>query len=91
LPFQWDAATLRLGLNFTLETRLGALDLLGEIAGPGGYDALIEHTVEVEVFGVRCRCIDLHTLLLAKRAAGRPKDLEVIAELEALAEEGYES
>jgi len=87
LPFQWSEGTLRLGLNFTLETRLGQLDLLGEIAGGGGYDDLIDHTVEVEVFGVRCRCLDLPTLLLVKRAAGRPKDLEAIAELEAMGEE----
>ena len=30
-PFRWDAATLERGLNFTLTTSLGDLDLLGEI------------------------------------------------------------
>lgn len=84
LPFRWSEATLRNGLNFTLETRLGSLDLLGEIPGGGGYDDLIAHTVEVEVFGVRCRTLDLPTLILVKRAAGRPKDLEAVAELEAI-------
>jgi hypothetical protein len=34
-----------------------------------------------------CRCLDLPKLIEVKRAAGRPKDLEVIAELEALLEE----
>lgn len=38
LPFQLDLATLRRGLNFTLTTIAGDLDLLGEIAGGGGYD-----------------------------------------------------
>ncbi|MCH6552192.1 MAG: hypothetical protein IH804_09300 [Planctomycetes bacterium] len=33
------------------------------------------------------RCLDLPWLIHVKRAAGRPKDLEVIAELEALLEE----
>src|SRR5580765_2256547 len=31
LPFVFDAATLRRGLNFTLETALRDIDLLGEI------------------------------------------------------------
>ena len=33
LPFSWDECTVRNGLNFTLITALGAIDLLGEIAG----------------------------------------------------------
>ncbi len=31
-----------------------------------------------------CRCLDLEWLIRVKRAAGRPKDLEVLAELETL-------
>ena len=91
LPFLWDVATLRRGLNFTLTTTIGDIDLLGEIAGGGGFEALRPHTVELEMFGFRCRCLDLPTLIHVKRAAGRPKDLEVLAELEALLEEQDES
>ena len=87
LPFEWSAATLQNGLNFTLETRLGALDLLGEIVGGGKYENLIEHSTEIEIFGVRCYCLDLPTLIATKRAAGRPKDLEAIAEMEVIWEE----
>lgn len=87
LPFHLDAATLAAGLNFTRATSAGDIDLLGEIAGVGGFEALLPCTVEVELFGARCRCIDLPTLIAAKVAAGRPKDLEVIAELRALLEE----
>ena len=36
---------------------------------------------------MRCRCLNLPRLIAVKRAAGRPKDLEVIAELEAIEEE----
>ena len=36
---------------------------------------------------LRCRCLDLEALIRVKRAAGRPKDLEAIAELEAIREE----
>lgn len=87
LPFRFDEETLARGLNFTLTTRAGDIDLLGEIAGVGRYGNLIGHTVEVELFGARCQCVDLPTLIASKLAAGRPKDLEAIAELRALLDE----
>jgi predicted nucleotidyltransferase len=90
LPFEWSVATLRMGLNFTLETSVGPLDLLGEVTGGGRYENLLGHTIEVEVFGLRCRCLDLPALIQTKRAAGRPKDLEAIAELEVIWEEQQE-
>lgn len=87
LPFDWNAATIERGLNFTLTTAIGDIDLLGEIVGGGDYDALIPQTIVVEIFGCRCRCLDLPGLIRAKRAAGRPKDLDALAELESLLEE----
>jgi hypothetical protein len=87
LPFRWDAETVQRGLNFTLTTALGAIDLLGEIAGGGGYADLLPHAVVLRIFGIECRCLSLERLIHVKRAAGRPKDLEVIAELEAIQEE----
>ena len=87
LPFKFDLETVRRGLNFTLTTSLANLDLLGEITGGGNYEDLTVHAVDVQIFGVTCKCIDLPTLIATKRAAGRPKDLEAIAELEALLEE----
>lgn len=87
LPFDWSVATLRAGLNFTLTTSAGAIDLLGEIAGGGQYDDLLPHALTLTIFGRETRLLDLPWLIRVKRAAGRPKDLEVIAELEALQEE----
>jgi predicted nucleotidyltransferase len=87
LPFRWDEKTIRNGLNFTLTTSLGALDLLGEITGGGGYDDLLPHAVRFPLFGVECFCLGLERLIQVKRAAGRPKDFEAIAELEAILEE----
>jgi predicted nucleotidyltransferase len=87
LPFRWDARTIEAGLNFTLKTALGDIDLLGEITGGGSYDDLAAHCITIRVFGIECRCLDLPALIRVKRAAGRPKDLEAVAELEALAEE----
>lgn len=87
LPFSFDAKTIKAGLNFTLITSLGDLDLLGEIAGGGTYEMLRPETIDVDLFGFRCRCVTLEKLIHLKRSAGRVKDLEVIAELEAIAEE----
>lgn len=87
LPFTWDRRTVEFGLNFTLDTSLGYIDLLGEITAGGGYEQLLLHTRLLNVFGVQCRCLDLDTLIRVKRAVGRPKDFEAIAELELLREE----
>jgi hypothetical protein len=81
LPFSWSAETLRRGLNFTLDTTFGELDLLGEIVGGGGYADLRGHTVELEAYGLRFLCLDLDTLIRVKKAAGRPRDFDAIAEL----------
>lgn len=87
LPFRLDPDTLRQGLNFTLVTEAGDLDLLGEATGGGTYEALLPHSEVRDVGGLECRFVDLPTLIRLKRAAGRPKDLERIAELEALRQE----
>lgn len=87
LPFAWDAATLAAGLNFTLVTSIGEIDLLGEISGGGRYEDLLDATTELTAFGVTCRYVTLEKLIALKRAAGRPKDFDAIAELEALLEE----
>ena len=87
LPFHLDEQTLAAGLNFTLTTSAGDIDLLGEIAGVGNYEALVRHTIAVELFGLRCLCLDLPTLIAAKIALGRPRDLETAAELRAILSE----
>jgi predicted nucleotidyltransferase len=63
------------------------LDLLGEIIGGGGYEQLKPHSEKLTISGVECLCITLERLIEVKRAAGRPKDLEAIAELEQILEE----
>ena len=86
LPFRWDAETLRKGLNFTLITALGDIDLLGEMTGGGGYEELVLHSVTMNVFGLDVLVLDLPTLIKAKKAAGRNKDLAHVAALELILE-----
>ncbi|MGQ0732158.1 MAG: hypothetical protein ACT4QD_00730 [Acidobacteriota bacterium] len=87
LPFRLDLETIQRGLNFTLTTKLGDLDLLGEVAGGGGFDQLIASAEPIQLEGFRCWVVSLPTLIALKRAAGRGKDREALAELEALLEE----
>ncbi|MEK6253579.1 MAG: hypothetical protein N2B05_02675 [Gemmatimonadales bacterium] len=87
LPFEWSVAKLSTGLNFTLTTTAGYIDLLGEISGGGDYEDLVAHTLEIELFAHPCLCLDLEWLIRTKRAAGRPRDFETVAELQVLREE----
>lgn len=86
-PFRLDQATLQRGLNFTLTTDLGSLDLLGEITGGGRYEDLLPQTLRIQIYGVECLCLNLERLIHVKRAAGRPRDLEAVAELEVILDE----
>ena len=84
LPFFFDGRSLRSGLNFTLVTDVGELDLLGEVAGLGGFDEAVSSSSILTLFGQDVRVLDLEGLEKSKRAAGRVKDLldlEMIAAL----------
>lgn len=49
LPFRWDAATVRRGLNFTPISDFGDIDLLGEVPGGGtGRPKDLEAIAELE-------------------------------------------
>ena len=87
LPFRFDVETLRRGLNFTLTTTAGPLDLLGELSGVGDYRAVYEVSEDVTLFGSVHRCINLDALIVSKLAAGRTKDFEAVAELEMIRDE----
>ena len=86
LPFILDAATLKRGLNFTFTTDIGSLDLLGEVRGLGYYGDVLPGSLIFELFGYPFPVVDLSKLIVAKRTAGRAKDMIVVAELEAIQE-----
>jgi hypothetical protein len=70
-----------------LSTSPGDLDLLGEAVGGGTYETLLPRSAPVLAFGARFLCVGLESLIGLKRAAGWAKDLESIAELQAILEE----
>ena len=86
LPFVLDAAALRMGLNFTLDTDLGPLDILGEVPGLGSFEHVDSASSELEIGGVRMLVLTLEGLERSKRAAGRPKDLVDLGYIKALTE-----
>jgi len=84
LPFRFDPLTIQAGLNFTLTTELGDVDLLGEVSGIGTYDKVVAMSAEREIYGLRIRILSLEGLIAAKKAAGRTKDKLHLLELEEL-------
>jgi hypothetical protein len=84
LPFRLDQATLQAGLNFTLTTDFGWIDLLGEVSGIGTYEKAVAQSVEQELYGFRVHVLSLDGLIAAKRAAARIKDHGHLLELEEL-------
>ena len=86
LPFVWDERTLQSGTNFTLVTSIGDIDLLGEVAGIGDFEAVKKDSVVDTLYGCEVRILTIKGLIKVKRAAGRTKDLLVLPELEALQE-----
>jgi len=81
-----DPASLADVKNLYLVTDVGQIDFLSEITGVGEFREVASHTVVVDLDGVPCDVLDLDALIAAKRALGRPKDLQVAIELEALRE-----
>ena len=82
---QPDSPQLRPGLkNMYLVTDFGKLDVLGEVPDVCSYEELAARSIEASFEGVKCRMIDIDTLMAAKRAAGREKDRATLRHLEVL-------
>ncbi len=86
LPFIFDERTIGNGTNFTFETTIGAIDLLGEVKGIGNFSDALARSVVFDLYGAKVNAFDLGALIESKIAAGRPKDQLVLPELLALRE-----
>lgn len=84
MPVPQDLSRLRGIKNLNLLTDWGIIDLLGDLPNIGSFDDLQTRTSLMDVGGFVCRVLDLDTLLAAKKAAGRDKDLPNILQLEAI-------
>lgn len=82
LPFFWDVRTLKNIMNINLQTDLGSVDLFGELAGSGSFEQLWDSATVMDLDGLSVRVASIPSLIAMKQAAGRPKDLVHIMELE---------
>ena len=72
------------GTNFTFNTPLGPLDLLGWVEPLGGYDDFISRCERMKIDGRNLMVLSLPDLITIKRHIARPKDQAVLAQLEAI-------
>jgi len=84
LPFVLDARALRAAPVMTLTTDVGDINLIDRVPGVGTYADAIARAESVTIGSTEFRALTLPALIASKRAAGRPKDLEHLIELEAL-------
>jgi Nucleotidyl transferase AbiEii toxin, Type IV TA system len=84
VPFIPDGRTFRRTRVLTLETPLGLIDLLAQPDGAPVYARLRDRAVVQDVAGVQVRVASLDDLIAMKKAAGRPRDLVAVEELEAI-------
>ncbi len=84
VPFIPDGRTLRRTRVLTLDTPLGPLDLLAQPDGAPLYAQLRDRAVVEELAGVLVPVASVDDLIAMKKAAGRPKDLVAVEELEAI-------
>jgi len=71
----------------TMETRHGQLDLLFSARGIT-YDQIVNLAIATTIDGATILITDIDSLIEMKTLAGRPRDLEVVAELRALKDLG---
>lgn len=65
--------------NLYLKTDLGLLDCLGEVLGLGEYAEVKQHAVELPLPAGICHVLNIDSLIIAKEAVGRRRDLETVA------------
>lgn len=70
--------------NLYLKTDWGEVDLLGTVAGLGNYRAVETQAVTIDLFGFPCRILHIDALIRAKQSMGRPKDQQVVHELQVI-------
>jgi predicted nucleotidyltransferase len=84
LPFIIDAKSLALGSNFTLNTSIVDLDLLGYVEPIGDFEALAKRAQTYRVGSYDLHVIDLDDLIKIKQHIRRPKDQQSLMQLLAI-------
>jgi hypothetical protein len=72
--------------NLYLQTDLGILDCLSEVAGVGSYEQAVERSVTYRLSYGAFRILSIDALIAAKEAVGRERDREAVRYLRAIKE-----
>ncbi len=86
LPFELTPHLVAELKNLYLQTDLGNLDCLSEVAGIGHYDHVLERSVCAKFSYGEYRFLSLDGLIASKEAAGRERDLTALRHLRAIQE-----
>lgn len=90
LPFELTDELCSRLKNLYLQTDLGKLDCLGEVAGVGGYETVLKNSVSFSLSYGDFRILNLDAAIASKEAVGRPRDLEAARQLRAIRERAAE-
>lgn len=70
--------------NLYLDTTMGQLDCLSFIDGLGDFEQVKQASELIEVEGLKVRVLSLDGLIKAKKSMNRPRDRQVLSQLEAI-------
>lgn len=84
LPLVLDERALAFGNNYTFETPLGKVDLLGWVEPLGDFEALIQRAETYPVGDMLLHVISLDDLIRVKEHVGRAKDRDSLYQLLAI-------
>lgn len=73
--------------NIYLQTDLGVLDILSETRPAGDFEEIKEKSIEIPLYGYKCRVISIDDLILVKESMKRPKDIQAVLELKKVREQ----
>ncbi|MDR3606376.1 MAG: nucleotidyltransferase [Oligoflexia bacterium] len=81
LSFIEHPADIRGINNIYLKTDFGVLDILSQVSPAGDFAAIKSRSIEIPLYGHRCRVISIEDLIRVKEAMNRPKDQLAVQEL----------
>lgn len=81
LPLEMTRSSFGDLKNLYLQTDLGILDCLSEVAGVGKFDAAVRQSVLARFSYGQFRFLNLDALVASKRAVGRERDLLAVRSL----------
>ena len=73
--------------NLYLQTDIGKLNCLSEVAGVGSYDDVRKRSVVAQLSYGEFHFLKIDALIEAKKAVGRPRDLDAVRWLTVIKEE----